>query len=189
MNATHLHLLLNHTPVVGTVFGLGLLAYGLWRKSEDLKKTALGVFVICALLAVPVYLTGEPAEHVAKRISGVSKPVIEQHEEAAGVAFTAVVVLGVGALAGLLLFRRGKPVPGWYSSVILVAALIVTGLMAWTANLGGLVRHPEIQSGNNPSADLGVRNDNGRKNMEAAFRSHDPILSAKPNHQTNTRTL
>ena len=65
MNATHLHLMLNHIPVLGTVFGLGLLVFALWRKSEELKKAALGIFLIVALLAVPVYLTGEPAEGVA----------------------------------------------------------------------------------------------------------------------------
>lgn len=150
MNATHLHLMLNHIPVLGTAFGLGLLVFALFRKSEELKKAAFGVFVIVALLAVPVYLTGEPAEDVAKPLPGVSKPLIEQHEEAAAVAFTGVVVLGVGALAGLIVFRRGKVVPAWFGSVMLVASLFVSGLMAWTANRGGQIRHTEIRS--NPPA-------------------------------------
>ncbi len=157
MNATHLHLLLNHAPVLGTVFGLALLAFALWRKSEELKKTALGVFVIFALLAVPVYLTGEPAEHVAKQLPGASKPAIEQHEDAAGVAFTGVVVVGGAALTGLLLFRRGKIVPAWFCSGMLAASLIVSGLMAWTANLGGQIRHPEIRSNNNSPVASGVQ--------------------------------
>ena len=137
MNLAHLHLMLNHLPVLGPAFGLGLLAFGMWRKSEDLKKTALGVFVIFALLAVPAYLTGEPAEDAVKWLLGVSKAVIEQHQEVAGVAFAAMGALGVLALSGPLLFARGKSVPAWFGSIVLAASLIVTGLMAWTANVGG----------------------------------------------------
>lgn len=147
MNQTHLHLLLNHVPVLGTAFGLGLLAFGLGRQSEDLKKAALVVFVLAALLAVPVYLTGEPAEDAVKALPGVSMPLAERHEQAAAVAFTADLVLGAAALAGLLLFRRGKTVPAWFGSLVLVVSLVASGLMAWTASLGGQLRHTEIRSG------------------------------------------
>ena len=146
MNATHLHLLLNHIPVLGTAFGLALLAFGLWRKSEDLKKAALGAFLISTLFAVPAYLTGEPAEDGVKSLPGVTKAVIEQHEDAASVAFTCIIALGVAALAGLVAFRRGKVVATWFSAMMLAASVVVSGLMAWTANLGGQVRHTEIRS-------------------------------------------
>jgi len=74
MNLAHLHLVLNHLPVLGTGFGLALLIFGLWRRSDELKKTALGVLVLVALAAVPVYLTGEPAEELVQAVPGVSKP-------------------------------------------------------------------------------------------------------------------
>ena len=158
MNATHLHLMLNHIPVLGVAFGLGLLLFGLWRKSDELKKTALGVFILVALAGTPVYLTGEPAEDGVKGLPGVSKPITEQHEGAAGAAFTGVVVLGVVALAGLILFRRGRALPAWFSLSLLAVSLIVSGLMAWTANLGGQIRHSEIRADNSPPASGGVKN-------------------------------
>lgn len=147
MNGPHWHLILNHIPVLGTAFGLGLLLFALWRKSDELKKAAFGTLVLIALLAVPAYLTGEPAEGGVKGLAGVVKSDIEHHEEAATIAFVGVLVLGVGALAGCIVFRRGKTIPGWFSSLIVAAALIVSGLMAWTANLGGQVRHSEIRGG------------------------------------------
>lgn len=155
MSATHLHLLLNHVPVLGTVLGLGLLAFGLWRRSDELIKAVLGVFVIVALTAVPVYLTGEPAEHGVKSLPGVSKPLMEQHEQAAAAAFTGVLTLGVIALAGLIWLRRGRLAPGWFGSAMLGVALIVCGLMAWTANLGGQIRHTEIRPGASAPAAAG----------------------------------
>jgi len=149
MNAPHLHLLLNHIPVLGTAFGLGLLGFALLRKSDELKKAALGFFLVTALFSVPAYLSGEPAEDVVEPLAGVSKPIVERHEEAAGMAFTGIVVLGAGALAGLIMFRGSKTVPAWFGSVVLAISLLVGGLMAWTANLGGQIRHTEIRSGAN----------------------------------------
>ena len=145
MNATHLHLLLNHVPVLGTVLGLGLLAFASWRRSEDLKRAALALFVIAALVAIPTYVTGEPAEDTVKSLPGVTHPLIEQHENAAVVAFTGVLALGVVALAGLYWFRRQRQVPAWFGFITLFAALVVSGLMGWTATLGGQVRHTEIR--------------------------------------------
>jgi hypothetical protein len=148
MNGAHLHLIINHVPVLGTIFGLGLLAFALWRGSDELKKAALGIFVIIALLTVPTYLTGEPAWHVVNGLPGVSDSVFHQHDDAAGVAFTGSAVLGVLALIGLIWFRGGKPVKKWFSALVLAGAVAVSGLMLWTANLGGQIRHTEIRSGN-----------------------------------------
>ena len=157
MNPAHAHLVLNHLPVLGTAFGFGLLLLGLWRRSNELKKTALGVFVIIALASVPVYLTGEPAEGVVASLPGVSQPTLEKHEEAAGVGLTGVVLLGLVALGGLFHFRGGKVLPGWFSVSVIVLALIVGALMAWVANLGGQIRHSELRAGNRPPAAAGAK--------------------------------
>ncbi|HSH17445.1 MAG TPA: hypothetical protein VLD18_15505 [Verrucomicrobiae bacterium] len=147
MNTAHLHLVFNHFPVIGTLFGLALLAWGHWRKSEELKRVSLGALVIVTLLSIPAYLTGEPAEDAVENLPGVTHHVIEEHEEAAQVAFTAQILLGAGALAGLLVFRRQRTVPAWFGGSATLLALIVFLLMARTANLGGEVRHTEIRSG------------------------------------------
>jgi hypothetical protein len=146
MNLTHLHLMLNHAPILGMLFGLGLLGFGLWRKSMDNQKAALGILVLAALLAVPVFLTGEPAEDAVENLPGVSRPTIEAHEEAALWAFVGTGLVGVSALGGLIVCRRGKPLPGWFGAAVLGTSLLVGGLMAWTANLGGQVRHSEVRA-------------------------------------------
>ena len=153
MSLTHLHLILNHIPVVGTFCGLGLLAFALWRDSEDIKRAALGVLVMAALVAIPAYLTGEPAEDGVKGLPGVAKAVIEQHEAAAGVALGGVLALGALALVGLIWFRGKRLLPAWFGGITLAGALIVSGLMAWAASLGGEVRHTEIRSGAATSPD------------------------------------
>lgn len=145
MNLAHLHLMLNHIPVLGIAFGLALVSLALLRKSEELKRISLGFLIVIALLASPAYLTGEPAEELVENLPGVSKSSIEQHEEAAQVAFAGVLIVGAAALGGLIFFRRRKLVPNWLSVIVLVLSLIVFALMARTANLGGFIRHAEIR--------------------------------------------
>ncbi len=147
MNATHLHLILNHVPVFGTIFELALLVLALMRMSEELKRVAFGWLIATALLAVPVYLTGEPAEKEVSGLPGVSKGIIERHEDAAQIAFLALLVLGVIALVFLVGSRRKATVPRWMGVVVLAGSLVVSSLMTWTANLGGQVRHTEVSSG------------------------------------------
>ena len=81
-------------------------------------------------------------------LPGVSKAFMERHEEAAGFGFGGVAVLGVVSLALLIFFRRGRILPIWLSTSLLVASMVVSGLMAWTANLGGQIRHSEIRTSN-----------------------------------------
>lgn len=144
MNAAHVHLLLNHLPLLGTAFGVLLLMVAFGRRSDELKRVSLGVFVAAALMVLPTYLTGEPAEDVVERLPGVSRPIIEEHEEAAGVAAGALGVLGAISLAGLVRFRRSA-LPDRLAVSALVLAFGVVGLMARTANLGGRIRHVEIR--------------------------------------------
>lgn len=147
MNWAHVHLLLNHVPVLGTIFGLALLGYALAWRNDGLTRVALGVFVVVALLALPAYLSGEPAEEVMERAAAVSKPAIEAHEKAALAALIGVELLGLIALGGLYVSRGGRALSAKVARAALVVSLVTAGLMARTANLGGQIRHAEIRAG------------------------------------------
>jgi hypothetical protein len=133
-------------PVIGTIFGVLLLLLALLRKSEELKRVSLGVFVFTALLAIPVYFTGEPAEKLIEHLPGVAEPLIERHENAALFALLMAGVTGIAALIGLIIFRRAEKTPGWVVGAALVLSLATSGLMGWTANIGGQIRHTEIRA-------------------------------------------
>jgi hypothetical protein len=137
--------MLNHLPVVGSLFALGLLAFGIVRKSDPVKKAALGALVIVAALSIPAYLTGEPSEDVAEKLPGVSHAVIEEHEDAAKVAFVTTLIVGGVSLAGLVV-QRSNPIPQWFAGTVLALSIATVGALAWTANLGGQVRHTEIRT-------------------------------------------
>ncbi len=145
MNLAHIHLMLNHFPVVGVVFGFLLLLVSLLKKSEELKKVSLWVLVIVSLIALPVYLTGEPSEEMVEDLAGVSESIIEQHEDIALISLIAVILLGVTATVGLFFFRHSATIPGWFIAISLIISIIAGGLMGKTANLGGQIRHSEIR--------------------------------------------
>jgi uncharacterized membrane protein len=147
MSAAHIHLLLNHIPLIGAAVAILLLAVGAVRKRAELKKTSLWIFVIAALVTIPVYLSGEPAEEVVEHLPGVAGPIIEQHERAALLSLIAIEVLGVVSLAGLVASGRSTDVSKLFVAAALGASIIAGGLMGWTANLGGQIRHTEIRSG------------------------------------------
>ncbi len=144
MTATHLHLVLNHVPALGTVFTAALLAIALLRRNSTLQRVSVGFLLAFALAAIPVYLTGESAEERAERLPGVSEAMIERHEDAARVALIAVETLGGVALLGAALFRRRPQPPRAFTGAILGLTLVSAGLFGWTGYLGGRIRHPEI---------------------------------------------
>ncbi|MGE0352901.1 MAG: hypothetical protein AB7I33_05330 [Gemmatimonadales bacterium] len=155
MNTAHLHLLVNHLPVLGVLFGVLLLAWAVFRRSPQLTRAALGVFVLAGIAGLVAYLTGEPAEEAVERLSGVSETLIGQHEDAALAATFGAGLLGLLALAGLVAFRRLADLPRWFTGASLAFGLVATGMMAWTANLGGQIRHSEIRAGAVAAMDAG----------------------------------
>lgn len=150
MTGAHIHLLLTHVPVMGAIFGLLVLVYAMITKKQDAIKIGFGLFVVTGLVALAAYFSGEGAEEVVEHLAGVSEAAIEEHEEFAFFAMLGAAVLGSVSLLGIAFYRRG--IPNWLVNATLVLAIVVNGMLAWTANLGGLIRHPEIRSGSNIEA-------------------------------------
>lgn len=147
MSAVHLHLVLNHVPVLGVVFAFGLLLFAFVKPNRGFERLSLTLFVLIALAAIPVYLTGEPSEDAVEHLPGVSEAIIEQHEESATVALASMEALGLLGIVGLIVSRAGKPVPRWIHLSSLALSLVASVLMLRTATLGGQIRHTEIRSG------------------------------------------
>lgn len=146
MGIVHLHLILNHLPAAGVLIALGVFAVGRLRRNTQFQRLALALLITFGMVTIPVYLTGGSAEHAVKGMPGVSKSLIEAHEDAAGVALAAVEVLAGASLVGMILFKRSE-IPKYFAVGLLVMAISTTGLFAWTGYLGGQIRHPEIRSG------------------------------------------
>ena len=145
IDAAHVHLMLNHLPVIGAPFLLLLLTIGLWRGSRELVTISLVLVVGLAVATGLVYLTGEPAEELVERASWFRDALAESHEDQATVSLVAVLV--TGALASAALAFRRRPAAGvWLPRVTWGALALSTILLGWTAWSGGQIRHEEVRA-------------------------------------------
>jgi len=156
MNQAHLHLLLNHLPILGTLFGILILTGGFLLKNNTVKRTALGIFVLSALCAIPAYLTGEGAEEVVENLPGVSENLMEAHEELANIFLWMVGALGLFSLVTFYADFKSKKIAPTLYMLAFVAAIGTMIFAQRVGTSGGEIRHTEIRSGT--TADTGNEN-------------------------------
>lgn len=147
MNQTHIHLLITHLPIFGSILGGLVLLHGIWTKSNQTAIAAYNLFIISAIGAGIAYLTGEAAEETVENIQGVAKTAIDAHEDFAMVSLVSLIVLGVAALIGTVLTLKKSPLTRSVAIVTLLIALVSFGLIARTGYLGGQIRHTELSAG------------------------------------------
>ncbi|MER2998805.1 hypothetical protein [Pontibacter populi] len=153
MNEAHLHITLNHFPIIGSILGIAILTAGMFFKSRDTVRTALVVLIISAIVAIPTYLTGEAAEETVEHMAGISEDLIHEHEEQAELYIWLIV--GLGVLAAISFFADIKQLAMRKTLFILT---IVLGLVSiffarQVGTSGGEINHPEIRSDFVPAAD------------------------------------
>jgi len=146
MTYSHIHIVLNHFPSIGTVFGLALLIYGLWKKDQHLQVVSFVLFLIIAMLAIPVATTGGAADMAISERPGVNLAMIELHRDSAITAFTALMLTGTFAWLALWQIRRFRAPSQWTVWTVLGLALVTQALMMQTGTLGGEISHPEIRA-------------------------------------------
>jgi hypothetical protein len=146
MDAAHLHLMINHLPILGTPLVAALLLWGLIRQSRDVLRTALGAAIIVAALSYPVFLTGEPAEETVEDSAWLQERLVHTHEERAEAGLIAILLTGLLGAAGLWQSRGGRRVPIAPAGLTLAGLLVSSGLFGWAALAGGMIRHDELRS-------------------------------------------
>ena len=151
MDWVHLHLALNHLPVLGTPFLLGLLLWSWARRQAVTLRFCLWLFVALAAASIAIKFTGDFAAEKIGASPGFDKTLIKSHEESADQATTGVFLMGIAAAVALFCSRGGRAGPKWSLGLLALLALVTFALMARTANLGGHIRHPEIRPASLPA--------------------------------------
>jgi hypothetical protein len=143
---THLHLLLNHVPTLGSVVALGLLLLAFVRRNEHLKQVGLEVLFIIAIVTLPLYVTGVAALRELRDQADVSEIAIRIHQDVALMGFTFTEFTGFVAWIALWQYGRYGRFSRGLVPVVTLLLLLSLAVMARAANLGGEIRHPEIRS-------------------------------------------
>ncbi len=143
----HVHIILNHAPTVGFVFAIAFYIVALVANNDLMKQGSLILFVICAILGVPTYVSGTATMWALTQPPNpeISKAVINAHRDMAlwtlfGLGFT-------GAASWLELWRYRYL--GRFSrlslNLVLVFAIVTLAIMTETGHRGGQINHPEIR--------------------------------------------
>lgn len=167
MNNTHLHLVVNHLPIIFPVVGLIILLIGIFTKTEISKRNAYITFILGALASLAAMATGEGAEEGVENLPGVAESLIKTHEEAAELFAGLSYILGglsaVALFASFKNFAFSKVLP----FVIGIFAFATLFFAQKAGTTGGEIRHTEIRSG------ATVQNGNGNGNGSEQEGDHD----------------
>ena len=136
MNLAHIHLLLNHWPIIGAFVGLFLFLVAFLANSDDLKQTSLAFFTLIALLTIPTYFSGDVANEVLRESSTqLPKALVNTHQGAALLSLVFMELTG---------------------GLVLILSIVTAGMMTATGNTGGAIRHPEILSAEDAPSAVGA---------------------------------
>ena len=146
MNDAHVHMVVNHFPIIGTLFGLGILITGIVMKNNVVKNVAYVLFCISAIFGFASMFTGEGAEEIAENLPSVTDQIIHEHEEMAEKLALVLYVLAGISLVGLYLNFKKHAKANLVSYFAFVVALVAVFLGKQTGTTGGEVRHTEIRA-------------------------------------------
>jgi len=123
---------------------LALLAVSFIRRDETLKYVGLELLFAIAVLTMPAFMTGVGAFSKIQKEAGVSLPAIRLHQDVAIYAFIWMELAGFVAWFALWQARRRGRAAKTLVVVATGLSVVAFVVMAVTANIGGAIRHPEI---------------------------------------------
>jgi uncharacterized membrane protein len=145
MNEAHLHMVVNHFPIIGTIFGFGILTAGTLLKNTSVKNTAYFLFVFGAIFTALSMGTGEGAEELVEDMPSVGKHIIHEHEELAEKLALVLYTLGTFSILGLFMNFKNHSKANLVTFFVLGIATASLFLVQKVGTSGGEIRHTEIR--------------------------------------------
>ncbi len=146
MNEAHLHLLVNHFPIIGLIFGFAILLGGIFYRNNALKNTAYLIFIIASISTLVSAKTGHGAEEIVEEMASVGHHVIHEHEEIAEKFAVLVYLLGFISIMGLYANIKNHAKAKLISYFSLILAAVGIFLAVNVGKTGGEIRHTEIRN-------------------------------------------
>lgn len=148
MGQAHLHMVVNHFPIIGLIIGVIVLGSGIISKSPITQRIGGLILIGSAIFTFPSFATGEGAEETVENLPGVSESLIERHEEIAEqfMGFVWGIIL-IGILSILSEWKMKK-----YTNLLYVLLFVISLSASYFAKQvgtsGGEIRHTEIRTSN-----------------------------------------
>ena len=147
----HLHVMLNHFPIILTLLAPPTLLAGLFFQQKPILAVGFSLALLGALTTPVVMQTGHSA-HTRFEMGQIQPPLdedgdiaAEMHEDMAEKAAPLLYFVGFAGIAGLLTLRFR---PAWAKGAalaVIVASGVASIFTLQAAQLGGRIRHPEFR--------------------------------------------
>ena len=145
MNAAHIHLMINHFPIILPFIAIITRIIAHVIKSDSLLRYALGILIAGAITSFIAMQSGERAEEIVEELPGISETYIHNHEESAEIF--SVITYIAGGIACIALWADIKRKS--YAQVIIEIAIVLSVVSLFyaqkTGTSGGEIRHEEIR--------------------------------------------
>lgn len=149
MNGAHIHLIINHIPVVSIPLAVLFLSYAVISKHEPTQRFSLKVLMFCLLSTMAAYATGEPAEKTVEGLTAIHAQAIHPHAQAGKMAM--YFSLASAFLAFVILKMKNPRKIAILIQVLIAMCIWSTGYLWYVAHLGGKIHHPEFEMTSTPA--------------------------------------
>lgn len=149
MNDAHLHMVVNHFPIIGSIFGLGILIISIILKNKTVQNVSYGLFIISAIFGAVSMATGEGAEEIVENLPNITHQIIHEHEEMAEKLILLLYAVGVLSIIGFYFNIKNHSKSNIVSYIVVIVSVISIFFGKQTGTTGGEIRHTEIRTDSN----------------------------------------
>ncbi len=151
LTPAHLHLALNHIPIIGLAFSCLPIVIGILAQSRITIAVGLLSTLLCAVAMPTIMQTGSDAGHSFKDgktlppLDEAGKIALNMHAGRADKTTPVVYACALLAILALLALIKFPQAARWLASAVLLGNAISISLAVWTAEAGGRIRHLEFR--------------------------------------------
>jgi uncharacterized membrane protein len=144
MDWAHIHILINHFPVILVTIGAlaTILAVLVQRRGVWLYATVS--LTLAGITVVPTYFTGEPADDALNDPWYLAKGAIHSHEQAAKLSALLTLLAALVAVVAwrrLVRYPREVRMPAGLRTAIVITSVAAAAGIGYTSWLGGRIVH------------------------------------------------
>lgn len=158
LSPEHLHVAVNHLPLVGIAATCVPLIYALVRRERHTLRVGFLMCVIFGASVAAAMFTGDAAQDEIQHggqldslLDAQGREWLHVHEDRADTGAIVLYTTGMSGLVGLLVLGMYPKRALWVGMVSLILCIVSVATMIWVADAGGNIRHPEFRSGIAPS--------------------------------------
>jgi hypothetical protein len=151
LTPAHLHLALNHIPIIGLAFASLPIVIGILAQSRTTIAAGLLGTLLCAGAMPMIMQTGHEASLSFKEgkalppLDDAGKIALHMHARRAAKTTPVLYAAALLALVALLALIKFPKAAYWLTSAVLLGNAISILLSIWTADAGGHIRHLELR--------------------------------------------